>query len=129
MKKALQIAILRGWVSLSEVTAGATPEEACTGGSRDELAELPISDLGGRGIGLTLDLRRHVERTRSDILGRLGRALGFGYRADGEPDRRRRFCPQPRAQRSEYLVPQQGQLVGPGGGVSSNMQRPVPAKS
>src|SRR5580765_6958665 len=114
MKKALQIAILRGWVSLSEVTAGATPEEACSGGSRDEFAEFRIADLGGCGIGLPLDLQRHLERTRNRVVGRLRWALGFGYRADGEPDRRRRFGPQPRAQRGEYLVAQQGQLVGPG---------------
>jgi hypothetical protein len=84
MKKALQIAILRGWDSLPEVAAGPGPEEARAGGSGDELAQLRIVDLGGCGVGLELNVRRDVERDRRSLLGVLRGTLWLGNRADRE---------------------------------------------
>src|SRR6187551_736841 len=104
IKKALQIAILRGLPSVSEVAVGPGLDQARSSRPRDELAELRIVDLrSGRG-GRGLDLGRYGDRRI--VLGRRvfdGRRRLWN-RAHCEPHCRRRGVGESRTQSVEDRV-------------------------
>src|SRR6185295_8146916 len=110
MKKALQIAILRGGVSLPERAAGPGPQQARPSGPRDELAELLVIDLGGSGSRFGRDLRRDVDRFRKRRVDGLGSGGRLGDRADRETQPGRRPLPQSRAKRVEDRLLEQVEL-------------------
>src|SRR5262245_58288064 len=72
IKKALQIRLLRAKCSVSESAAGTAARQARSSGSRDQLTELRILDLGGCGFGCRLDLGRHFTTLSGRLTGPLG---------------------------------------------------------
>src|SRR5437660_7416554 len=92
IKKALQMCLLRAVGSVSETAVGSCSRKARASGSRDELAELRILDLGGRGVGLGGRLGRRRDGGRHD-LSALHRRPCFRHGPDTETELpRRRFA-------------------------------------